>query len=36
MYGVPECVLDDEMLTIRPHPASTMSGRTAWQQWKTP
>ena len=36
MYGVPEWVLDEEMLTIRPHPASIMSGSTAWMQWKTP
>ena len=34
--GAPECVLDDEMLTMRPQPASIMSGRTAWMQWKTP
>ena len=36
MYGVPECVLDDEMFTIRPQPASIMSGSTAWIMWKTP
>ena len=30
MYGAPEWVLDDEMLTIRPQPASSMSGSTAW------
>ncbi len=36
MYGVPEWVLDDEMLTMRPQPASIMSGSTAWVQWKTP
>src|SRR6476659_8761311 len=36
MYGCPECVLDDEMLTMRPQPASIMSGSTAWMQWKTP
>src|SRR4029077_9933006 len=36
MYGCPECVLEDEMLTIRPQPASIMSGSTAWMQWKTP
>jgi hypothetical protein len=29
-------VLDDEMLTIRPQPASSMSGSTAWVTWKTP
>ena len=36
MNGCPECVLDDEMLTMRPQPASIMSGSTAWMQWKTP
>ena len=36
MYGAPEWVLDDEMLTMRPQPASIMSGSTAWMQWKTP
>ena len=36
MNGCPECVLDDEMLTMRPHPASTMSGSTAWMVWNTP
>ena len=36
MYGWPEWVLDEEMLTMRPQPASTMSGSTAWTQWKTP
>ena len=36
MYGAPECVLEDEMLTMRPQPASSMSGSTAWMQWKTP
>src|SRR3954452_6272008 len=36
MYGCPEWVLDDEMLTMRPQPASIMSGSTAWMQWKTP
>src|SRR6185436_3243940 len=36
MYGCPECVLEDEMLTMRPHPASIMSGSTACMQWKTP
>ena len=36
MNGAPECVLDEEMLTMRPQPASTMSGRTAWVVWKTP
>jgi hypothetical protein len=32
MNGWPEWVLDDEMLTMRPHPASIMSGTTAWQK----
>ena len=36
MRGVPLWVLDDEMLTMRPHPASSMCGRTAWQQWNVP
>src|SRR6187397_1726617 len=36
MYGWPDCALDEEMLTIRPQPASTMSGSTAWTQWNTP
>src|SRR3954454_3189108 len=36
MYGCPEWVLDDEMLTMRPQPASIMSGNTAWMQWNTP
>jgi hypothetical protein len=36
MYGVPEWVLDDEMFTMRPQPASVISGNTAWMQWNTP
>src|SRR6266568_544836 len=32
----PDCALEEEMLTIRPQPASSMSGSTAWMQWKTP
>lgn len=36
MNGWPDCALEEEMLTIRPHPASIMSGSTAWVQWKTP
>ena len=32
MNGWPECVLDDEMLTMRPQPASSMSGNVAWMQ----
>src|ERR1700752_3107814 len=36
MYGCPEGVLEDGRLTIRPQPASTMSGSTAWMQWNTP
>ena len=36
MNGWPECALEDEMLTIRPQPASTMSGSTACTQWNTP
>src|ERR1043166_5088996 len=36
MYGCPEWVLEEEMLTMRPQPASIMSGSTAWMQWNTP
>ena len=36
MNGCPEWVLDDEMLTMRPQPASTMSGSTACMVWNTP
>src|SRR5580693_9198958 len=36
MNGWPECAEDEEMLTIRPQPASSMSGSTAWVQWNTP
>src|SRR5205807_9231702 len=32
MSGWPPWALDEEMLTIRPQPASIMSGTTAWQQ----
>ncbi len=35
MKSWPEWVLEEEMLTMRPQPASTISGSTAWMQWKT-
>ena len=36
MRGDPRCALDDEMVTIRPHSAATMSGIAAWTQWNVP
>ena len=36
MSGCPPWALEDEMLTMRPQPASIMSGTTAWQQWNVP
>ena len=36
MNGCPPWALDDEMLTIRPQPASIMWGMTTWQQWNVP
>ena len=36
MRGWPPWALEDEMLTIRPHCSSIMSGTTAWQQSKVP
>ena len=33
MKGWPPWALDDEMLTMRPQPASSMWGITTWQQW---
>src|SRR5436305_2712062 len=36
MRAWPPWALDEEMLTIRPQPASIMSGTTAWQQSNVP
>src|SRR5436190_1222681 len=36
MNGCPPWALDDEMLTIRPQPSSSISGTTAWQQLNVP
>ena len=36
MNCCPLCALDDEMLTMRPHPSSIMCGTTAWQQLNVP
>ena len=36
MYGAPDCALDDEIVTMRPQPASIMSGSAAWMQANVP
>src|SRR5262245_18673274 len=36
MRAAPDCALDDEIVTIRPHRAASMSGTTAWRQWNVP
>jgi hypothetical protein len=36
MRTVPDCALDDEIVTMRPHPAASMSGTAAWRQWNVP
>ena len=36
MRRVPDWADDDEMVTMRPHPASIMSGTAACRQWKVP
>ena len=36
MNCCPPCALEDEMLTMRPHPSSIMTGTTAWQQLNVP
>ena len=36
MNAAPVCALDDEMFTMRPHFASSMSGSTDWMQWNVP
>src|SRR3954451_2327356 len=36
MRFAPDCALDDEIVTIRPHPAAIMSGIADWMQWNVP
>ena len=36
MPGDPRWALDDEIITMRPQPASIMSGSATWQQWNVP
>ena len=36
MRGAPDCALDDEIVTIRPQRASSMSGTAACRQWNVP
>ena len=36
MRRVPDCADEDEMVTMRPHPASSMSGTAACRQWNVP
>ena len=36
MRLAPDCALDDEIVTIRPHPAAIMSGIADWMQWNVP
>ncbi len=36
MRRVPDWAEEEEMVTILPHPASIMSGTTAWRQWNVP
>ena len=36
MFGAPDCALCDEIVTMRPQPASSMSGTAAWMQVKVP
>ena len=36
MFGAPDCALDDEMVTMRPQPAASMSGIAACTQVKVP
>ena len=36
MRGAPDCALEDEIVTIRPHFAASMSGTAACTQWKVP
>ena len=36
MRAAPDCALDDEIVTIRPQPAASMSGIAACTQWNVP
>src|SRR5260370_18739290 len=36
MRRAPDCALDDEIVTMRPQPAASMSGTAACTQWKVP
>ena len=36
MLGAPDWALDDEMVTMRPQPAASMSGTAAWTQVNVP
>ena len=36
MLGAPDCALDEAMVTMRPHPAASMSGTAAWTHEKVP
>src|SRR5260370_1136985 len=36
MLAARDCALADEMVTIRPHPAASMSGTAACRQWNVP
>lgn len=36
MFFAPVCALDDEMVRMRPKPASIMSGIASWMQWNVP
>ena len=36
MFGAPDCALDDEMVTMRPQPAASMSGTAACTQVNVP
>ena len=36
MCGAPDCALDDEIVTTRPHPAAIMSGSAAWMHENVP
>ena len=36
MFGAPDWALDDEIVTMRPQPAASMSGTAAWTQVNVP
>jgi hypothetical protein len=36
ILGAPDCALDDEMGTMRPQPAGSMSATAVWTQVKVP